>query len=64
VGGLPPSLVIVLTLRRRGGQFSPRPGQINYASSGAGGTPHLGAFMKSDTAKWAKVIKEAGITAE
>jgi tripartite-type tricarboxylate transporter receptor subunit TctC len=35
------------------------------ATEPVGSTPdQLGALMKSETAKWAKVIKEAGITAE
>jgi len=35
------------------------------ATEPVGSTPeHLGTFMKAETAKWGKVIKEAGITAE
>jgi tripartite-type tricarboxylate transporter receptor subunit TctC len=38
---------------------------LGMATEPVGSTPdQLGALMKSETAKWAKVIKEAGITAE
>lgn len=38
---------------------------LGMATEPVGSTPEeLGALMKSETAKWAKVIKDAGITAE
>jgi tripartite-type tricarboxylate transporter receptor subunit TctC len=38
---------------------------FGMATEPVGNTPEeFGAFMKSETAKWARVIKEAGITAE
>jgi tripartite-type tricarboxylate transporter receptor subunit TctC len=38
---------------------------FSMATEPVGDTPeHFGAFMHSETTKWAKVIKEAGITAE
>ena len=38
---------------------------FGMATEPVGNTPEeFGVFMKSETAKWARVIKEAGVTAE
>jgi tripartite-type tricarboxylate transporter receptor subunit TctC len=37
-----------------------RPGQVNFAGSGSGSTPHLAAHIKVELAKCAKVIKASG----